>query len=122
MLPRIDNDAYECCYSIMHYRKYLQLLQSDEDIELTTDIKLEVLLGLGLALITVVMKETSDLKRTSLQVINAETTKTYEKSVNQNRSTSLRNLLRSRTGSIFSSGFSNMFPNAKEELAKNSQL
>ena len=83
---------------------------------------MEIFIGVAVGIIGMVFSELSGLKRTRLQAVQGESNKTYEKSLNANRSSSLRNLQRSRSGSIFSSGISKVFPDCKAELESNSSL
>ena len=109
-------------FSVMQYRKHLQNTESDESVSLPLDIKAEIVIGLLLAITSIVLNETMVLKRIRLNAVNAESTKSYEKGMNQNRSAALRNIQRSRGGAVFSSGVSNVYPKVKDVLDANKRL
>ena len=109
-------------FSVIQFRKFLQNTQSDEPIVLPADVLIEVYLALAIAVVGIVFNETRNLKKIRLQAVQQEQHKTYEKTTNVNRSSSLRNLQRNRSGSIFSSGISKVFPSAKTVIADNSAL
>ena len=54
------------CFSVMQYRKHMQLSEIEGQIELPVDIKLEIYLGLFLGLVSAIMNQTKDLKRSRL--------------------------------------------------------
>ena len=60
---------FNACFSVMQYRKHQQLIQSDEPIELTQDILLEIYIAVAVGVIGLVFGELTDLKRTRLQAI-----------------------------------------------------
>ena len=64
----------------------------DQLIEPPIDIKLEALIGMLTAIVGAVLKYTSTLHRINLTAVLGSQTKTYEQALNQNRSSSLRNL------------------------------
>ena len=63
-----------------------------EKIVLPADIKLEIFFALSLSLITIVLMQTGNLKKTRLLEATGESTKSYEKALHQHKSSSLRNL------------------------------
>ena len=108
--------------TVTNYRRYLQHGELETEITLPLNLKLELYSALVIAIISTILMNTSALKRTRLQNVLAETTPTYEKTSNVNRSHSLRNLQRSRGGAIFSAGISKIFPDAKQVMKDNKQL
>ena len=111
-----------CTLTITNYRRYLQRGELETEIQLPLNVKLELYLALLIAIISCILMNTSSLKRTRLQNVLAESTPTYEKTSNVNRSHGLRNLQRSRGGAIFSAGISKIFPDAKQVMKDNKQL
>ncbi len=47
-------------------------MESDEPIELTSDILIEIFVGVAVAIIGMVFGELTDLKRTRLQAVQSE--------------------------------------------------
>ena len=97
-------------FSMLSYRRFIQSNKLDIDVVPNLDICLEVALGLCLGIVGSVLDWTSGMKEIALPTVNADISKTYEKFNNQNRHYSLRNLQRSRGGSIFS--LDSRFPDA----------
>ena len=53
-------------FSVMQYRKYLQMIQSEEQIDITVDILVEVFIAMFLGIASTVYHESFSFKRTRL--------------------------------------------------------
>ena len=54
------------CFSVMQYRKYIQLTQPDSILTVPNDVSLEIYIALLVGLFSAIMLQTSDLKRQRL--------------------------------------------------------
>ena len=106
-------------FSMLQYRRFVQLNDiEDAVVQPPLDIKVEALLGMLTATVAAIFKYTANLSRISLNAVSVSQAKTYEQAINLNRTSSLRNLQRTRGGAVFAK----QFPDAHKVLRENKAL